>query len=64
MTGWKAAESQIACPCHGSKFSLDGHVTGGPAPRPLQTLQITLSEEGQLVVDTAVPVARENILKV
>jgi cytochrome b6-f complex iron-sulfur subunit len=64
MTGWKAAEGIIACPCHGSRFGLDGHVTGGPAPRPLDALLISLSEEGMLVVDTAVPVARESVLKV
>jgi cytochrome b6-f complex iron-sulfur subunit len=29
------ASTQIACPCHGSLFALDGSVTRGPATRPL-----------------------------
>jgi menaquinol-cytochrome c reductase iron-sulfur subunit len=27
--------NQFICPCHTSYFSIDGKVTGGPAPRPL-----------------------------
>lgn len=29
------ADGTINCPCHGSKYNLDGSVAGGPAPRPL-----------------------------
>ena len=45
------------CPCHGSHFSSDGKVIGGPAPSALPWLEITMSPSGQLVVDTqrAVP---------
>jgi len=32
---WEAAGKQFVCPCHASTFSVDGKVTGGPAPRPL-----------------------------
>lgn len=37
------------CPCHGSVFSIDGMVLGGPAPRPLDTLPLKI-EEGMLLV--------------
>ncbi len=32
---WEGAQNQFVCPCHASTFSVDGKVTGGPAPRPL-----------------------------
>lgn len=46
---WKAAERRFECPCHLSKFDLDGRVLGGPAPRPLDRLPVKI-EEGRLFV--------------
>lgn len=32
---WNPAERSWDCPCHSSRFSVDGEVLHGPAPRPL-----------------------------
>lgn len=41
----------FSCPCHGSKFDLQGNVTGGPAPRPLVWLAVSQAADGSIVVD-------------
>jgi len=41
------------CPCHGSIYTYEGEVIGGPAPRPMDFMATTVDPStGDLVVDT------------
>jgi cytochrome b6-f complex iron-sulfur subunit len=64
ITGWKADEGIIACPCHGSRFDREGNVIAGPAPRPLPRFAMSLEDRDELIVDKGAIVDQEKILKV
>ena len=49
----EAGEQSFICPCHGSRFDASGNVLGGPSPRGLDWLDISLAADGELMVDTA-----------
>ncbi len=63
ITQWKPEADQIACPCHGSKFKPDGTKIEGPAPRSLPHFSITLTADGELLVDKLGVVKPSQILK-
>ena len=54
---WAADENQFHCPCHGSLFTPEGVVSGGPAPRPMDTFPIEI-RDGEVWVDTSKPTQR------
>ena len=64
IVNWKAQEGIIACPCHGSRFSKLGEVTGGPAPKPLPHFAMSLTVDGYLEVDKNVLVDLSDVLKI
>jgi cytochrome b6-f complex iron-sulfur subunit len=41
----------FVCPCHGSRYGIDGRLEKGPAPKPLPWYGISRLSNGQLVVD-------------
>jgi len=49
---WNAGSKEFRCPCHGSIYNYEGVNTGGPAPRPLDIMAITVQGSGDIVVDT------------
>lgn len=57
---WLEPENKFKCPCHGSGFRRTGINFEGPAPRPLERLKISLSDDGLILVDRAIKFRYEN----
>jgi menaquinol-cytochrome c reductase iron-sulfur subunit len=51
---WDDPSRTFICPCHTSRFSMDGQVLGGPAPRPLDRF-MTKIQGGRLDIGPPEP---------
>ena len=49
---WEPSNNRFECPCHGSKFSREGHYIEGPAPRSLDQFLIEIVQGGSTVAQT------------
>lgn len=63
VTAWRPELDMIACPCHGSKFHIDGVKIEGPAPRPLPWLRTWLNDDGNLMVDRSETLTRKQFVR-
>lgn len=46
---WQADKGEFLCPCHAGRFSSEGQVLGGPPPKPLDPLPVTLAGDQILI---------------
>jgi Rieske Fe-S protein len=50
LVGYNREKNRIDCPCHGSRFDLEGRVLKGPAKEPLATYPAYLDDQGRVIV--------------
>ncbi len=46
-----STDYHLDCPCHGSRFAIDGSVVGGPARQPLRAIELKLEGDTLYAVD-------------
>ena len=58
---WTETNERFECPCHGSKFELDGGYIEGPAPRSLDLFPVTVvyADGGEVASEDGAPIVLE-----
>ncbi len=59
-TDAEAQPNGWACPCHGSRYYIDSTNFYGPAPRPMDWVDISFTPDGKLFVDRGLKVVFRN----
>jgi cytochrome b6-f complex iron-sulfur subunit len=49
---WNDSAGDFQCPCHGSVYDRTGVLISGPAPRPMDLMELTPDGQGNLIVNT------------
>jgi cytochrome b6-f complex iron-sulfur subunit len=49
---WNEGEGQFHCPCHQSIYDRHGVLRSGPAPRPMDLMQLRVDPAGNVIVHT------------
>ena len=49
---WNATQKKFMCPCHASVYEITGQNIAGPAPRPLDMMEIIVQPDGTVLVNT------------
>jgi len=57
---WTAANNRFECPCHGSKYRLDGRRIESPAPRTLDRFEVTALDAEENPIPGAISEVTEN----
>lgn len=47
---WLDSDQRFHCPCHGSKFEVDGRVLNGPAREDLIELDVGIDSQGRVIL--------------
>jgi cytochrome b6-f complex iron-sulfur subunit len=64
LTRWNEHTGEIACPCHGTKFSKTGIVLEGPSAKTLPRFSVKLNEKNEVIVDKSIIVDGNQVLRV